>query len=119
MEEISKMCSAIMCMSIISCIFVLASFGFIMVLFYKFSNLDELFEDIKKRNADRYEFVCIKENMSDRTKWFKNGNSYKNIDGKVRDEQGTAWDFSLYKVSKDLYRICGYVFERRKIDEHD
>ena len=69
MEDIVKITS------IVSCIFAIASYCFIIVLFYKVSNLDELFDDIKKRNADRYEFFCIKENESDHIKWFKNGNS--------------------------------------------
>lgn len=113
MEDIVKIAS------IVSCIFAIASYCFIVVLFYKVSDLHELFDDMKKSNADRYEFVCIKENESDRIKWFENGNSYKNIDGRVHDERGSTWDFSLYKVSKDLYNFHGYVFERRKIDEHD
>lgn len=115
MEDIKS----IMAMSIVSCIFVLASYGFIMAIFYKFSKLDEVIADIRKSNADKYEFVCIKENEQDHTKWFKNGSSYKNIDGRVRDEHGVTWDFNLYKVSENLYGFHGYIFERRKINERD
>lgn len=63
----------------------------------------------------KFEYVCLNRRPDREIQWFTVGKSYKNIHGKIKDDQGVEWTIKLYKVKSGVYQIQDYLFERRQI----
>lgn len=92
--------------------------GFIQfnILKSKFDLLDEeTIKWLKDTCESKFEYVCLNWRPNREIQWFTVGKSYKNVNGKIKDDQGVEWTIKLYKVKSGVYQIQDYVFERRKV----
>lgn len=92
--------------------------GFIQfnILKAKFNCLDkETIKWFEDAHESKFEYVCLNRRPDREIQWFTVGKSYKNIHGKIIDDQGFEWTFKAYKVKSGFYLIKGYLFERRRI----